>query len=44
MLDALGVFVEGDDLGDGLVLALIVGNDELEFDAHKGGSPGSSGR
>jgi hypothetical protein len=43
MLDALVVFVEGDDIGDGLLLAWIVADNELEFDAHRGASPGSSG-
>ena len=42
MLDALLVLVEGDDIGDGLVLTLIVTDDELQFDTHTGASPGSS--
>lgn len=42
--DALSVVVEADDLGDGLILALIVTHDKLEFDVHKGASPGSSVR
>ena len=42
MLDALMVLVEGDDIGDGLFLTLIVTHDELQFDTHTGASPGSS--
>lgn len=42
--DALSAFVEADDLGDGLILALIVTHDKLEFDVHKGASLGSSVR
>jgi hypothetical protein len=42
MLDALLVLVEGDDIGDGLFLTLIVTDDELQFDTHTGASPGSS--
>src|SRR5215471_12749196 len=44
MLDALVLFVEGDDIGDDLVLTLIVTYDELQFDTHRRASPGSSGR
>jgi hypothetical protein len=44
MLDALVVLVEGDDIGDGFFITLIVTNDELQFDTHRGASPGSSGR
>jgi hypothetical protein len=44
MLDALLVLVEGDDIGDGLFLTLIVTDDELQFDTHRRASPGSSGR
>ena len=44
MLDALMVLVEGDDIGDGLFLTLIVTHDELQFDTHTGASPGSSDR
>jgi hypothetical protein len=36
MLDALIVLVEGDDIGDGLFITLIVTHDELQFDAHTG--------
>ena len=44
MLDALMVLVEGDDIGDGLFLTLIITQDELQFEAHTGASPGSSDR
>jgi hypothetical protein len=44
MLDALMVLVEGDDVGDGLFITLIVTHDELQFDTHTGASPGSSDR
>jgi hypothetical protein len=44
MLDALMVLGEGDDIGDGLFLTLIVTDDKLQFDAHTGASPGSSDR
>jgi hypothetical protein len=33
------VLVEGDDIGDGLFLTLIVTYDELQFDTHTGASP-----
>ena len=42
MLDALMVLIEGDDIGDGLFLILIVTHDKLQFDTHMGASPGSS--
>ena len=44
MLDALMVLVEGDDIGDGLFITLIVTHDELQFDTHTGVSPSSSDR
>jgi hypothetical protein len=44
MLDASMVLVEGDDIGDGLFMTVIVTNDELQFDTHTGASPGSSDR
>jgi hypothetical protein len=44
MLDALMVLVEGDDIGDGLFITLIITQDELQFEAHTGASPGSSDR
>jgi hypothetical protein len=44
MLDALVLFVEGDNIGDGFFITLIVTHDELQFDTHRGASPGSSGR
>src|SRR4029434_6910167 len=40
MVDALMVFVEGDNIGDGLFITLIVTHDELQFDTHTGASPG----
>jgi hypothetical protein len=42
MFDALVVLVEGEDIGDGFFMTLIVTQDALQFDAHKGTSPGSS--
>jgi hypothetical protein len=42
MLDALVVLGERDDIGDGLFVTVIVRDDELQFDAHKRVSPGSS--
>jgi hypothetical protein len=44
MFDALVVLVEGDDIGDGLFMTVIVTHDELQFDTHTGVSPGSSDR
>src|SRR5215831_11214923 len=44
MLDALMVLVEGDDIGDGLFITLIITQDELQFDTHTGASTGSSDR
>jgi hypothetical protein len=44
MLDTLVIFVEGDDIGDGLFITLIVTHDELQFDTHPGASPSSSDR
>jgi hypothetical protein len=44
MLDALRVLVEGDDIGDGLFITLIITHDKLQFEAHTGASPGSSDR
>jgi hypothetical protein len=45
-LDALGVFLEGDDIGAGLFLIRSVAEDPLEFDPQRGASPGArdSGR
>src|SRR6266481_9633645 len=40
MLDALVVLVEGDDIGDGFFLTVIVTDNELQFDAHSRTSPG----
>jgi hypothetical protein len=44
MFDALAILVEGDDIGDGFFVTVIVTDDELQFDAHTGASPGSSGQ
>jgi hypothetical protein len=44
MLDTLVLFVEGDDIGDRFFITLIVTHDELQFDTHRGASPGSSSR
>src|SRR6266446_8282592 len=44
LLDALMVLVEGEDIGDGLFLTLIITHDELQFEVHTGASPGSSDR
>src|SRR2546427_4724937 len=34
MLDALGVLLQGDEVGDGFCLAIIITNNKLQFDAH----------
>jgi hypothetical protein len=44
MLNALMVLGEGDDVGDGLFITLIVTQDEWQFDTHTGASPGASDR
>ena len=44
MLDALMVLGEGEDIGDGLFITLIITHDELQFEAHTGASPGSRDR
>jgi hypothetical protein len=44
MLDALVILVEGDDIGDGFFVIVIVTDDELQFDAHSRTSPGLRGR
>src|SRR5215471_16743555 len=44
MFEALVLLVEGDDIGDGFFVTVIVTDDELQFDAHTGASPGSSGQ
>src|SRR2546427_11987259 len=44
MLDALIVLVEGDEIGDGLFITLIVPHDELQFDTNTRASPGASDR
>jgi len=38
------VLLEGYDIGDGLFMTVTVTDDELQFDAHRRASPGSSGR
>ena len=43
MLDALGVLLQGDDVGDSVFMAIIAAHDELEFDAHGRALPGLSG-
>lgn len=42
MLDALVVLVEGDDIGDGFFVTIVVTHNKLQFDAPTGPSPGSS--
>jgi len=44
MLDALGVFLESDDVRDSIFLAIITAQDEWEFDPHGRAPPGLSGR
>jgi hypothetical protein len=39
MFDALIVLVEGDDIGDGFLMTIIVRDNELQFDAHSRASP-----
>src|SRR5229473_6847820 len=41
MLDALGVLLHGDDIGDGFFMAIIAAHDQLQFDAHGECSSGS---
>jgi hypothetical protein len=36
--------VFGDDIGNGVFVTVIVTDDELQFDAHTGASPVSSGQ
>src|SRR5207249_7874139 len=43
VLDALGVLLQGDDVGDSFFLAIIAAHDELEFDTHGWGSSGFEG-
>jgi hypothetical protein len=40
-LDALRALVQGNDNGDGFFMTFIVTDDELQFAAHRGASPGS---
>jgi hypothetical protein len=44
MFDVLVILVEGEDIGDGFFVTVIVTDDELQLDAHTGASPGSSGQ
>lgn len=44
MRDALGVLPQGDDIGDGFFVAIIITHNELECDAPGRAPPGSSGR
>jgi hypothetical protein len=44
MFDALVILVEGDNIGDGFFVTVIVTDDELQFDAHTRASPSSSGQ
>jgi len=43
MLDALGVLLQGDEVGDGFFMAIVAAYDELEFDAHGRAPPGLRG-
>jgi len=43
VLEALAILLQGDDIGDGLFLAIIAAQDELEFHTHDGAPPGLSG-
>jgi len=43
MFDAFVVLVEGDDVGGGFFVTVVVTNDELQFDAHRRVAPGSRG-
>ena len=44
MLNASVVVLQGDDIGNGFFVAIIITNNALKFDAHGGASPGSHGR
>src|SRR5215471_7619940 len=44
MLDTLVVLVEGDDIGAGFFMTVIVTDDEWQCDAHSRTSPGSCGK
>src|SRR6266446_2617971 len=44
MFDALIVLLEGNDIGDGFFMTVIAAHDELQCDAHREASPGSSDR
>jgi hypothetical protein len=43
MLKASRVFLQGDDIGDGFFLAIIITNDKWQFDVQGGCSSGSGG-
>ena len=42
MLDALGVLLQGDEVGEGFFLAIIAAHNELEFDEPERAPPGLS--
>ena len=44
MFDACVMLGEGDDIGDGFFVTVIVTDDTWQFDAHPGTAPGSSGQ
>ena len=44
MFNVLIVLLEGNDIGDGFFMTVTVTDDELQFDAHRRASPGSSSR
>jgi hypothetical protein len=44
MLETCVVLFQDDDVGDGGFMAIIITNDELQFDAHGGASLGLGGR
>jgi hypothetical protein len=43
MLDALGVLLQCDDVGDSFFLAIIAAEDELQFHTPGGAPPGLNG-
>src|SRR5438445_13371667 len=43
MLDALGVLLQGDEVGDGFFMAIVAAHDELGFDARARARAGLSG-
>jgi hypothetical protein len=44
MFDAFVILGEGEDIGDGFFVTVIVRDNELQCDAHSRPSPGSSGQ